>query len=99
MIVSITSVKRLEDMSSVGRLHLMLDGDSDVIVSVHPQTDDGLIGNGANVEFCTIGLGGGGSPRTYQALRELMKAMALDNLDTHYASRKCEDEPLTIRGE
>lgn len=86
----IKDVIRLEDMSSCGRLHLMLDGDSDVIVSVQSQTDDGLISIGDNVEFCTIGSGGGGSPRTYKALRDLMEAMELDNLDTNYQGRNGE---------
>jgi len=90
----IREVKRLEDMSSLGRLHLMLDGDNDVIISVQEQTSDGLIGNSNNVEFCTIGIGGGGSPRTYQALRDLMIAMDEDNKDSNYASRAliCEDD-------
>jgi len=90
----IREVKRLEDMSSVGRLHLMLDGDNDVIISIQEQTSDGLIGNSNNVEFCTIGIGGGGSPKTYQALRDLMIAMNEDNNDPHYQGRalKCEED-------
>lgn len=87
----ITNVKRLEDMSAVGRLHLMLDGDGDVIVAVHSQIHGELISNGDNVEFCTIGIGGGGSPRTYKALRNLMEAMDADNKDSNYQGRKCVD--------
>jgi len=83
----IRDVKRLEDMSSVGRLHLMLDGDNDVIVSVQEQITGELIGNSNNVEFCTIGIGGGGSPRTYKALRDLMIAMSEDNEDPNCACR------------
>ena len=83
----IFDVRRLEDMSAVGRLHLMRDGDGDVIVSVQPQTDGGLVGNGANIEFCTIGNGGGGSPRTFAALLNLMEAMKLDNEDSNSSGR------------
>lgn len=80
-------------MSSLGRLHLMLDGDNDVIVSIQEQIDGDLIGNSNNIEFCTIGIGGGGSPRTYKALRELMIAMDEDNKDPNQQSRAlaCEE--------
>jgi len=84
----IEDVTRLEDMSAVGRLRLLLDGDGDVIIAIYPQTDDELIGIGESVEFCTIGTGGGGSPRTYKALRNLMEAMAQDNADPNQQSRK-----------
>lgn len=80
-------VSRLEDMSAVGSLRLSLDGDNDVIVAIYPQRDDGLIDVGVDVEFCTIGMGGGGSPRTYKALRALMVAMALDNADKNQQGR------------
>ena len=91
---SITDVRRLEDMSAVGRLHLMLDDDGDVIVSVHSQTDDELISCGENIEFCTTGMGGGGSPRTYDALRNLMQAMHDDNLDSHWQGRAIKELDL-----
>jgi hypothetical protein len=70
----------------------MLDNDGDIIVSVHSQTDDELVSAGENIEFCTCGIGGGGSPRTYRALKELMIAMDLDNSDPHCGSRKVKDE-------
>lgn len=83
------SVTRLEDMSAVGRLHVMYDNDGDIIVSVQEQTYDELIGPSRCVEFCTIGIGGGGSPRTYKALQDLMVAMQQDNEDHNYQGRAC----------
>ncbi len=88
----ITDVTRLEDMSAVGRLRVMLDDDGDVLVIVSPQSDDGLIDFGADIEFCTIGSGGGGSPKTYKALRALMVAMAEDNADENCQGRAPEDD-------
>lgn len=72
------AVERLEDMSRVGRLRLLIQDDGDIIVAVNSQTDDGLISNGDHVEFCTSG---GRSPHTLSALRDLFKAMELDNIE------------------
>jgi len=87
----IEDVTRLEDMSAIGRLHLLLDADGDVIVHIQQQGDDGLIGDCADIEFCTIGNGGGGSPKTYAALRQLMEAMAEDNADINQQARAPKD--------
>lgn len=82
------AVERLEDMSRVGRLRLLIQDDGDIIVAVQSQTDDGFIANGDHVEFCTSG---GRSPNTLQALRDLFKAMELDNIE-HSRGSVLEDE-------
>lgn len=72
----IKSVVRQEDMSPTGRLRVTLQVDGDIIVTA---TDGD--GNQTSVEFCSITSGGGESPRTQQALRDLYIAMELDNKD------------------
>ena len=65
-------VERRDDMGS-GKLRLVIDGDGDVCVALV------LPGHGfLDVEFCVPGTGGGKSPRTHRALRELFKAMVAD---------------------
>lgn len=71
-------IERLEDMSIKGRLRLYLQEDGDIIIAVHEQTSDGLVGCGESVEFCTSG---GKSPRTLAALRMLAEAMRQDNAE------------------
>lgn len=61
-------VERLEDMSVRGRMRITQQDDSDIIVAVQSERD-GLLQPGDSVEFCTIGTGGGRSPRTHAALR------------------------------
>lgn len=75
-------VERLEDMSPKGRLRLLVQHDGDVIVSL--IQDDGRM---ADVEFCTPGAGGGGSRRTWEALRNLVTAMEADNADPQCSHR------------
>lgn len=74
-------VERHEDMSPLGRLRLIVQDDGDVIVAVVPDPDEppGRFGN--SVEFCSVGGGGGHSPHTLRALRELVKAMEADNAE------------------
>lgn len=72
----INSVVRQEDMSPTGRLRVTQQADGDVIVTA----TDGK-GNQTSVEFCSITSGGGQSPRTLKALRDLYIAMELDNND------------------
>lgn len=65
-------VERRDDMGN-GKLRLVLDGDGDVSVALV------LPGHGfLDVEFCTPGIGGGKSPRTWKALRDLFAAMVAD---------------------
>ena len=81
-----TDVTRLEDMSPRGHMNLVLDGDGDVCISVKTGDQEGRITEWGHVEFCT-GLGGGGSPRTYRALLNLMQAMDDDNQDPNRQHR------------
>ncbi len=70
-------VSRCEDMSIRGKLVLYVQDDGDIIVAVHePYFDDIRV---AAVEFCIPGTGGGDSPETHRALRDLMEAMTADN--------------------
>ncbi|MGI0646788.1 hypothetical protein ACRCPS_17385 [Pseudomonas aeruginosa] len=69
-------VGRYGDMSPTAHLRVGLDAENDVYVAVH----DGK--GGASVEFCTPFSGGGKSPRTREALINLMHAMEQDNAET-----------------
>lgn len=66
-------VARIGDMDPRLALRVGLDDDSDVYLSI----TNGLDG----IEFCTIGNGGGKSPRTRDALIALMQAMREDNAE------------------
>ena len=81
------TVERLEDMSPRGKLKLLEQRDGDVIVCVVEDinAEGPCAGLPASVEFC---VSGGKSPRTIVALRALMVAMAEDNLDAAYSSRR-----------
>lgn len=74
------AVDRKEDMSPTGFLRLYMQPDGDVLVSVTAEDMHGNKRGPLCVEFCTYA-GGGRSPRTLKALRELMRAMAEDNAD------------------
>lgn len=71
---------RIGDMDSDDRISIMREEDGDMIANV-------TSGNGsATVQFCTVGQGGGKSPRTLQALMNLAKAIEEDNADDpHHA--------------
>lgn len=69
-------VGRYGDMSPTAHLRVGLDAENDVYVSVH----DGK--GGASVEYCTPFSGGGKSPRTREALINLMLAIEQDNAET-----------------
>lgn len=73
-------VERREDMSPSGRLRLTLQVDGDVMVTVVPDPD-APDWERDSVEFCSCGMGGGKSPRTLQALRDLAVAMEQDNVE------------------
>lgn len=79
--------ERFEDMSPRGRLRVLQQDDGDIIVCVveDPSSHNG--GTIADVEFCTSG---GKSPKTLAALQALMQAMAEDNADRPYCSRRGE---------
>ena len=77
------TVIRKEDMSVEGQLRVTVADDGDVHVSILGKT-----GTSKVVEFCSTGAGGGGSPRTLKALRDLFVAMALDNEDQACSARQ-----------
>lgn len=74
-------VDRKEDMSPEGYLRLIQQEDGDIILGVFEDDGDGKIIAHASVEFCTCVMGGGLSKLTLKALRNLAKAMAMDNKD------------------
>lgn len=66
-------VARKEDMSKNGRLRLIKQEDGDICVAVITDEEE------AGIEFCSVGSGGGKSPRTLAALNALAIAMQEDN--------------------
>jgi hypothetical protein len=65
-------------MHPLTSLNVHLQDDGDVVIWIgHPRfpMPDGE----KEVEFTTIGMGGGRSPHTYKALRELIEAIKRDN--------------------
>ena len=77
------TVIRKEDMSPDGHLRVTLQDDGDTLVTAMNSQGDAV-----TVEFCSVGAGGGGSPRTNKALRDLFVAMAQDNEDRACAARR-----------
>ena len=69
------SVARLGDMSPDGYFRIDLDADNDVCLSIWNGT------NGADIEFCCPGSGGGQSRFTREALIGLMVAIEKDNTE------------------
>ena len=77
------TVERNDDMSPNNRLVVHQQEDGDMIIGIIPGSMEecNRMGFSQSVEFCTIGMGGGLSPRTLHALRNLMAAMIEDNQD------------------
>lgn len=71
------AVKRIEDMSPRGFLRVIVQDDGDVVVAVHEYRDE-MVQPGSAAEFCAPYTGGGKSPHTWKALRELFDAMKRD---------------------
>jgi hypothetical protein len=75
--------RRKEDMSPNGVLEVFLDNDNnDIHVTVFGDDGNGTIDSMSSIEFCCVGSGGGQSPHTMNALRELAKAIELDNQES-----------------
>ncbi len=70
-------VRRLEDMSPDGQLQVCQQDDGDMIIGIFAR-DSGGKHRRVDVEFCTYS-GGGKSPETLKALRNLMIAIKTDN--------------------
>lgn len=82
--------ERFEDMSQRGRIRLIEQTDGDVCVAVIEDPNSEGRGCMACIEFCSPYAGGGKSPRTLEALKVLMQAIADDNADESLRSRRGE---------
>lgn len=76
------TVERDGDMAPRGDMVLRVDkqDDGDVVVTVMEKSRSGELLM-ASCEFCTVGMGGGRSTHTRQALFALMVAMEKDNAE------------------
>ncbi len=86
----IKTCERVEDMSPDGRLRLFREDDGDIIVSIVPPTSkmkgDYSFGlSDMEVQFCSVGSGGGRSEHTRKALFALMEAIEKDNTENPIA--------------
>lgn len=68
--------ERHDDMG-LGKIQFILDGDSDVILTVIDKE-----GQSCSVEFCTPIIGGGRSPKVREALINVIKAIREENLSS-----------------
>ena len=71
---------RREDMSQRGELQLIQQDDGDIIVCCLGVDSCGDLYQSSHVEFCSIGAGGGRSPKVMEALIQLMNAIDEDNI-------------------
>lgn len=78
------SPERTGDMDNKSRLIVYRQEDGGVVVGIL-QDDQGQIKR-ASVKFCTIGSGGGQSPRTVEALVKLIEAIKEDNKKGRFAT-------------
>jgi hypothetical protein len=79
-------VVRRDDMSNCAKLVVHRQPDGDMLVTVIDER-----GHIAGVEFCSVGMGGGRSPKTLEALRALQHAMAED-----YRRRPIEGDEVEV---
>jgi hypothetical protein len=76
-------ISRKHDMSPDGSLTVCADQSGDMCLSIFDDENKCV----ANLEFCTRGSGGGGSPETHKALRELFVALVKDQHSSASCSR------------
>lgn len=78
MIDRLETAQRYEDMSPLGQLVVMMQEDGDMIISMYldPDSRPTMM---PSMEFCAIGAGGGQSPHTREALKNLYEAIKKDN--------------------
>lgn len=72
---------RREDMTSEGKLTVIMQEDGDMIVTVYGESLSPDRMHSASVEFCTPWSGGGRSRHTRKALQDLAIAIQKDNLE------------------
>mgnify|MGYP003394460097 FL=1 len=70
---------RREDRSQRGELQLIQQDDGDIIVCCLGVDSCGDLYQSSHVEFCSVGAGGGKSPKVMEALIQLMNAIDEDN--------------------
>ena len=73
------SPERIGDMNPKSSLNTFRDASGDVVVQVYQYGTQGRLVSVSEVEFCTIGMGGSQSPRTFDALLKLIEAIEEDN--------------------
>lgn len=83
-------IERKDDMSVGDSLIVAIDEGGDIHLSIN--ADGGM----TEIEFCTSGMGGGGSPKTHNALRQLFIAMYKDQLDQSNGGRACGRYPAIV---
>jgi hypothetical protein len=97
------SVKRCEDMRPIGKGWLEVfredDGDMIVVVSCYDGELSTRSWKQASIQFCTIGSGGGKSPRTLEALYALMAAIEEDNKNLPLFDRDSEEHQNHVRAQ
>ena len=92
-------IARVGDMHPARSLELFVEHDGDIVIRIqqggfpigyHPQSDSTPRSelHVAEVQFCTVGNGGGRSPRTREALLALIEAIKLDNAERPIAAEK-----------
>ena len=80
--------ERHEDMSPDGMLAVMKQEDGDLILEIRKIDPITRKFQWVEVEFCTVGSGGGKSPHTRKALVALALAIEKDNEERHIHMRK-----------
>ncbi len=80
-------IQRKDDMSPTDSLTLICQDDGDIVLEIFSEDDGCGDTVRVSVEFCSPGMGCGGSPRTHKALRDLFVAMVEDQCDERSAGR------------
>lgn len=84
--------ERFEDMSPRGRLQVLQQDDGDMIIGIvedpNGPNDGVMVGVDSFLRFIEFCTSGGKSPKTLEALRALMFAMAENNADRPHCSRR-----------
>jgi len=90
-----TQVKRFSDSGPRDHLCVLRQDDGDICLEIYCN-GPGMLNTGfIGTEFCLPGVGGGQSPETVKALRNLIAAMEKDNQD--HPQNRGKDEPFTDR--
>jgi len=85
------AVERLEDMSPDGFLRIFKQDDGDMCLTIGGYNLSGDL-NFSSIEFCQPSLGGGSSPKTWEALHDLFIAMMDDQKNEGHRNGRYEIE-------